>query len=146
MKRKGLMKYQTTEFRNMSAPTVIFFFFFFFFFFCNKLQFGSVVKYIQYTLVISTLLIENCLSRSENLVSVFNMEILQQVTKYRGKDEKLLLLFSTMFLKYFYIQKSNYIFICDIWLFHFPFPQFCKSDMSKNAYLEVFQRVPWTSR
>ena len=26
------------------------------------------------------------------------------------------------------------------------FPQFYKSDMSKNGYLEVFQRVPLTSR
>ena len=25
------------------------------------------------------------------------------------------------------------------------FPQFCKSDMSRCGYLEVFQRVPWTS-
>ena len=26
------------------------------------------------------------------------------------------------------------------------FPQFCKSDMSRFGYLEVFQRVPWNSR
>ena len=26
------------------------------------------------------------------------------------------------------------------------FPQFCKSDMSKYGYLEVFQRVPWNSK
>ena len=28
----------------------------------------------------------------------------------------------------------------------FIFPQFCKSDMPGYWYLEVFQRVPWTSR
>ena len=29
--------------------------------------------------------------------------------------------------------------ICEIWLFHWYFPQFCKSDMSKYGYLDVFQ-------
>ena len=38
------------------------------------------------------------------------------------------------------------MFICEIWLFDWYFPQFCKSDMSKYGYLEVFQRVPLTSR
>ena len=33
------------------------------------------------------------------------------------------------------------MFICEIWLFHWYFPQFCKSDMPKYGYLEVFQRV-----
>ena len=37
------------------------------------------------------------------------------------------------------------MFICEIWLFNCYFPQFCKSDMSKYGYLEVFQRVPSTS-
>ena len=32
------------------------------------------------------------------------------------------------------------MFICEIWY------QFCKSGMSKYGYLEVFQRVPLTSR
>ena len=36
--------------------------------------------------------------------------------------------------------------ICEIWLFDLYFPQFCKSGMSKYGYLEVFQRVPLTSR
>ena len=30
------------------------------------------------------------------------------------------------------------MFICEIWLFDWYFPQFCKSDMSKYGYLEVF--------
>ena len=38
------------------------------------------------------------------------------------------------------------MFICEIWLFDWYFPQFCKSDMSKYGYLEVFQRVLSTSR
>ena len=35
-----------------------------------------------------------------------------------------------------------------LWNVVVPFfsPQFCKSDMSRYGYLEVFQRVPWTSR
>ena len=35
------------------------------------------------------------------------------------------------------------MFICEIWLFEWYFPQFCKSDMSKDGYLEVFQMVPF---
>ena len=38
------------------------------------------------------------------------------------------------------------MFICEIWLFDWYFPQFCTTDMSKYGYLEVFQRVPSTSR
>ena len=37
------------------------------------------------------------------------------------------------------------MFICEIWLFDWYFPQFCSSDMSKYGYLAVFQRVPSTS-
>ena len=38
------------------------------------------------------------------------------------------------------------MFICEVWLFDWYFPQFCKSDMSKYGYLEGFQRVPSISR
>ena len=38
------------------------------------------------------------------------------------------------------------MFICEIWLFVWCFPQFCTSDMSKYGYLEVFQGVPSSSR
>ena len=38
------------------------------------------------------------------------------------------------------------MFISDICLFVWYFPHFCTSDMSKYGYLEVFQRVPSTSR
>ena len=33
-----------------------------------------------------------------------------------------------------------------MWLFELLCPQFCKFDMSRYGYLEVFQRVPWNSR
>ena len=32
------------------------------------------------------------------------------------------------------------MFICEILLFDWYFPEFCKFDMSKYGYLEVFQR------
>ena len=31
-----------------------------------------------------------------------------------------------------------------MWLFDLFFSRFCKSDISRYGYLEVFQRVPWT--
>ena len=34
--------------------------------------------------------------------------------------------------------------VCEMWLFNLFFFQFCKSDMSRYGYLELFQRVPWT--
>ena len=51
--------------------------------------------------------------------------------------------FSTIFSIKFLLQESNYIFICEMWLFDLFIPQFCKSDMSRYSYPEVFQRVPW---
>ena len=54
------------------------------------------------------------------------------------------LLFSTIFSIYLLLQESNYIFVCEMWLFDLFFSQFCKSDMSRYGYLEVLQRVPWT--
>ena len=41
---------------------------------------------------------------------------------------------------------TRHLCVPSIWLFHWYFPQFSKSDMSKYGYLEVFQRVPSTSR
>ena len=38
------------------------------------------------------------------------------------------------------------MFICEIWLFEWYFPQFCKSDMYNYGYIEVFQGVPSTSK
>ena len=32
------------------------------------------------------------------------------------------------------------MFICEIWLLDWYFPQFCTSDMSKYGYLAVFQK------
>ena len=106
---------------------------------------------IQLTLVISNSLISNNrLSRSENLVLVLT-EIYQQATKYCGKEEKLLLRSNfSSFPHYF-----QYIFNLGVKLHIHSvkggcsincFPQFRNSDMSKYGYLEVFQRVPWSSR
>ena len=38
------------------------------------------------------------------------------------------------------------MFMYEILLFDWYFPPFCKSDMSKYGYLEVFQKVPSISR
>ena len=56
------------------------------------------------------------------------------------------LLFSTIFTIYLQLQESKlrtHLLNVVVDLF---FPIFCKSDMSKYGYLEVFQRVPWNSR
>ena len=44
------------------------------------------------------------------------------------------------------VRLHLYMFICEIRLFDWYFPQFFKSDMSKYGYLEVLQGVPSTSR
>ena len=38
------------------------------------------------------------------------------------------------------------MFICEIWLLDWYFPQFWKSDVSKYGYLQVLHRVSSTSR
>ena len=35
------------------------------------------------------------------------------------------------------------MFICEIWLFDWYFPQFCKSDMSKYGYLGSVSEGPF---
>ena len=65
------------------------------------------------------------------------MEIYQQVLKYGGIEETLLGAITPLF------QNNR---ICAISpLFHNIF-NIAQSDMSKNGYFDVFQRVPWTSR
>ena len=79
------------------------------------------------------------------------MEIWQQVTKYCGKEEKLLqrnkilwkrgeiapeeqfLLFSTIFSMYFQLQESNYMLICEARLFNLFF-----SSILQIWYAEVW--------
>ena len=65
----------------------------------------------------------------------FNIEIKIQVTKYCGKEEKLLLgsNFSPFpqYFRYIFLTKGvKLIGICEIWLFELFFPQYYKSDMS----------------
>ena len=81
----------------------------------------------------------------------YNIEIYQQATKYCGKEEKLLLRSNfSSFPQYFQYISNLGVKLhihsvkggCSINCF----PQFRKSDMSKYGYLEVFHRVPWSSR
>ena len=81
----------------------------------------------------------------------YSTEIYQQATKYCGKEEKLLLRSNfSSFPQYFQYISNLGVKLhihsvkggCSINCF----PQFRKSDMSKYGYLEVFHRVPWSSR
>ena len=107
---------------------------------------------IQSTLVISTSVISNNrLSQRENLILVLthksNIRYQNSVGKRRNCSSGTIYpLFHNIFNIYFLLNESNYMFICEIWLFHWYFPQFCKSDLSKYGFLEVFQRFPLTSR
>ena len=99
---------------------------------------------LQLTLVISTSLISNNrLSRSENLVPVYhgNLTSSNKILWKRGEiaPQMQYLLFSTIFSIYLQLQEPNYIYICEMWLFDLFCPQFCKSDMSRYGYLEVFR-------
>ena len=102
-------------------------------------------------LVISTSLISNnCLSRSKNLVSVLTWKSNNRL-QYCGKEEKLLLRSNfSSFPQYFqyifnFCSQTTYSFVkcaCSIYCFL----QFQKSGMTRCSYLEVFQTVPWISR
>ena len=100
---------------------------------------------IQSTLVISNSLISNNrFSRSENLVPVLTQRSINRQQNIVEKRRN----FSS-FPQYFqYISnlgvKLHIHFVkggCSINCF----PQFRKSDMSNDGYLEVFHRVPWIS-
>ena len=55
--------------------------------------------------------------------------------------------FSTIFSIYLYNIKSQITYsFCEMWLVDLFCPQFCKFDVPRYGYLDVFQRVPWTSR
>ena len=66
------------------------------------------------------------------------MQILRQVTKYCGKEEKLPLF--SLFHNIFNIPLTSGAKLhihCEMWLFDSFFPQFCKSDMSRNGYRSI---------
>ena len=92
------------------------------------------------------------LSRSEILVPVFTCKSKNRyVTKYCGKEEKLLLKSNfSSFPQYFqyvsnFKSQVTYSFVkCGYSIYCFP--HFCNSDISRYGYLKVFQRVPWNSR
>ena len=71
---------------------------------------------------------------------------LKESGPYFDTPKEQFLPFSTIFSIYLWLKKSNYIFICEMWFFDLFFPLFCKSNMWRYGYLEVFQRVPWPSR
>ena len=63
--------------------------------------------------------------------------IKQQVTKYCGKEDRLLLRsnfssFPQYFLIYLQLQEFKCIFIFEMWLFNLFFLQFCKSDVGMD--------------
>ena len=94
---------------------------------------------IQSNLVISNSLISNyCLSRRENLVPVLTWN-------YDNRSIFSSFPQNVQYFQYISIFRSQitYSFVkCGCLIF----PQFCKSDMSRYGYIEVFQRVPLTSR
>ena len=98
----------------------------------------GILNHLQSTLVIS-----NSLSRSENLVpaETRTSNNRQKILWKRGEiaPEERFLLFSTIFSIYLHLQESNYMFICEMWLFYLFFPQSCKSDMSRYGYLVVIK-------
>ena len=68
--------------------------------------------------------------------------IYQQATKYCGKEEKS---FRQSFQNISNLGVRLHIHSVQDGCSINCFPQFCKSDMSKYGYLEVFYRVPWIS-
>ena len=106
---------------------------------------------VQSTLVISNWLISNNrLSRSENLVPVLTQRSTNRQQNIVEKRRNCSLgAISPLFHNIFNISnlgvKYHIHYVkggCSINCF----PQFRKSDMSKYGYLEVFQRVSWSSR
>ena len=79
------------------------------------------------------------LFKHENLTTGNNTLWKRGETALKGQ----LFLFSTFSIYLFKSQISPSFVKCGVDLF---FAKFCKSDVSRYGYLEVFQRVPWTSR
>ena len=100
---------------------------------------------VQSTLVMSTSLISNNrLSRSEILVPVLTW--IEEVTKYCGKEERLLLI-SPLLRTIFNVSLTSGVKLhihiecgCSICFLHFR-----NSDISRYGSLDVYQRVPWNS-
>ena len=59
--------------------------------------------------------------------------------------EEQFLLFSTILLVYIYFQESNYIFICEMWLFDFVFLN-SANLICRDTDISKYFIVPWTSR
>ena len=102
---------------------------------------------IQSTLVISTSLISNnCLSRSENLVPVLTQRSTNRY-KILWKREEIAPGAISLFHFIFNISNSGvklHIHYVKVGCSINCLPQFRRSD--KYGYLEVFHRIPWISR
>ena len=90
--------------------------------------------------------------RLSRIIAYLEMKILS-LTKHENlttgkkmwKKEKLLLRSNfSSFPQYFHYISNFKSPFTNIFVNYF-FPEFCKSDMSRYRYLEVFQRVPWNS-
>ena len=106
---------------------------------------------IQLTLAISNSLISNdCLSQSENLVPVLTWKSTNRQQNIVEKRRNCYLgAISLLFYNIFNISLTGvklHIHSVKDGCSINCFPQFRKSDMSKYGYLEVFHRVPWISR
>ena len=119
---------------------------FFSFFISNGWRFKQATHPILRILVVADSFISNYrLSRIENLDGYLTTG--DRILWKRGEivpKESISPLFHNIFN--ISLQKSVYIFICEMWLFDLFFPQFCKCDISRYEYIKVFQRVPWISR
>ena len=126
----------------------------FFLYFCSKHSLWVVLQLLKWVMMGSKLyrFVFVTAYLEVKIWSLPKHENLTTDKKYCGKEEKLLLkeqflLFSTIFSNTSLTSRVPiaYIFVKCGCANNF-FPQFCKSDMSRYGYLEVFQRVPWNSR
>ena len=58
----------------------------------------------------------------------------------------IIFLYFVLMFTFFYLFYFFFFFVSFFFFYLWKSTQFCKSDMSKYRYLEVFQRVPWNSR
>ena len=76
---------------------------------------------------LTSLISNNRLSRSENLVPVLTRYLTTSNKVLWERGGEISPLFRNILI-YLYLQESNYLFNCEMWLFNLIFPQFCKSE------------------
>ena len=83
----------------------------------------------------------------KSLVPVLTLKSYNRLTKYCGKEEKLLLPFSTIFSIYLYLHESKlHIHLWNVVVWFIFSSIFANLICPGMGYLKVFQRVPVTSR